>query len=297
MYNDSIDTFAAFPFIIENLRTQPRPAAFVPAARLVVTPALRTGGLLRSLGDKEARTLLALLTFLTPNGHIRTTAPELSDALGVPPKEAQERLLRLTRLLYQGEPLARVIERPAGLDAYTLSPGMIAQQQMGEERPPTIAPARPSLAGRDAIVSHSRDRYGTPRQEAERMIAEQLGHAPEESADTPEGMARRRLLALGVSQEDVGDLIAQNPLEEITQQLDWLPYRHAKFPERLIVAAIQNRYEPPARVRLEEAIAAETSEEGEGMETSEAQASETEAETVSLSIPESPEGESQPGNG
>ena len=60
------------PFLIEHgWRDMRRDGDFVPSARLVVTSALRTSGLLAALPGEEAKSLLLLVTFLTPNGLIR----------------------------------------------------------------------------------------------------------------------------------------------------------------------------------------------------------------------------------
>jgi hypothetical protein len=83
------------------------------------------------------------------------------------------------------------------------------------------------------------------------MVAAQLGHSVEESADTPEGEARRRLVVLGVDRSDVDELLAGYAVEEILQQLDWLPERLPRNPARLIVAAIRGRYEAPILWRPE----------------------------------------------
>ncbi len=299
MDNHVTNALDAFPFVIQNLRRNSTPAGFTPAARLIVQPALRAGGLLKSLPDKEARTLLALLTFISPNGHIGPTASEVAEALGISVKEAQERLKRLSAILYQGEPLVRQIGRAQATDYYTLSPRAVAQTEgaVQEEKPQAASVASYRPAGRDAVIAHSRAAYGIPRAEAERMVAEQLGHATQESEDTPEGAARRQLVALGVSREDVEELMTEYPLEEIEQQLAWLPYRHAKFPARLIVAAIENRYEPPARVRLEEAIANEEAAQSDAVAIPEAPPAETDAETVSLPIPQASDGEPEQSNG
>jgi len=74
-----------------------------------------------------------------------------------------------------------------------------------------------------------------------------------------------------VPREYVEVLLRDHSLEVIAEQLAWLPHRHAKSPARLIVAAIENRYEPPARVRLEQAIARqEAAQQLEGAERTDA---------------------------
>src|SRR4051794_22089503 len=72
------------PFAILHLRReQTRAGYFRPDARLVITSALRTSGLLLALPEGELKSLLFLLSFLSPNGWCRPTAPELAAAMQV----------------------------------------------------------------------------------------------------------------------------------------------------------------------------------------------------------------------
>lgn len=254
------------PFVIEHRHILESPGHFVPQARLIVTSALRTSGVLASLTDQEARTLLALLTFLSPNGEVQATVPQMAEALGTSDTEAQRRLHELTQITWQEQPLVYCVERETALPVYCLSPHLVTNEQ-----PPALPePAAPVVhaAGRAAIIAHSRARYGRPRAEAEALVAEQLGQSPEASADTPIGEAWRRLLALGVSREQVEELIAGYPVQAILQQLEWLPERGARNPARLVVAAIRENYEPPLSVRQaeeanEEPVYEETEQLGE----------------------------------
>jgi hypothetical protein len=281
----------ALPFVVEHLRLDEKNGGyFTPAAQVVVTGALRTGGLLRQMRDDEARTLLALLTFLTANGRIHPTAAQLAEALSVGEGKAKERLRRLCALSWQGKPVAFPLTRAVGQDAISLSRFVLGERDANTPSSspattrsvrlplpappdmPAISMALPAedtpVASREAVVSHSREAYARPRAEVEREILVQLGHAAEEADDTPEGAVRRRLAALGVPREQADLLFAHHTLEEITAQIDWLPYRNAHSPARYVVAAIQGRYEPPARVRWEQDIAvvkdaAQTSEGAE----------------------------------
>ena len=270
------------PFVIEHRRRGETPQGFIPEARLFVTEGLRTSGLLAALTDAEARTLLAVLTFLTPNGHVQPSAGDVAAALTVSERQARERLEQLTKSSWRGRTLLVHIPRAQSRDVWALTPSLVAHQEAiaAEQNPRQLS--YPVAAGRAAVVAHSRAAYARPRAEVERMVAEQLGHAPEESADTPEGEARRRLLTLGVPRDAVEELLANHALEEIMQQLEWLPYRNAKSPARLIVAAIENRYEPPARVRLEQMIA---SEEATLTPPAPLDVPQETGETVSLAVP------------
>lgn len=99
------------------------------------------------------------------------------------------------------------------------------------------------------MIAHSRGYYAVTRAEAERAVAEQYGHTMEEVGEGDEAVARRQLAALGVPRDQVGALFAEHPLDQIQEQIKWLPLRNAKAPARFIVAAIQNRYLPPPQVR------------------------------------------------
>jgi hypothetical protein len=256
------------PFTVEHVRAYEKPGGirFTPGARLLLTRALRTSGLLRALPDAEARSLLWLLTYLRPDGRIEASVAELAATMEVPEAKARARMDRLVRLTWRGNPVVTALRRDSGLDSYILAPHLVEEVPAPSE--PESASASPSSppfvpAGREAVVSHSRAAYARPRAEVERQILEQLGHSPDEAEDTPGGEVRRRLRALGVPREQADLLLAAHPLDAIQDQLDWLPYRQANNPARFLVAAVENRYEPPARIRLERALAAEAEEEAD----------------------------------
>lgn len=256
------------PLRVEHLRldtVKGGNGTFTPAARMIITPALRTSGLLSALPDREARTLLRLLTFLTPNGRIQLTLPEVAEGIGISEREADERLKQLASLRWQDEPVVHVLVRESGIGYVTFSRSVLTEKQAPE--PPTstdaerLLPYRP--ANRETIVDWSRTQYAHPRDQVERQVLEQLGHGMDEGGDTPEGEAKRRLLKLGVPAEQADLLLAHHSVDEITDQLDWLPLREAKHPARFIVAAIQGKYDLPARIRLQRAIAVEEEKEKE----------------------------------
>ena len=244
------------PFVIEHLQNDRTPSGkFTPDAQVVVTRALRSSGLLTYLPDSEARSLLAVLTLLTANGRLNATAAQVAAALGISEAKAQSRLDRLCQLRWNEKPVAVEQVAETGLKTVSLSPHVVAQRErpVGLRESDLPAPL-PPVAGRDAVVAYSRQHYGRPRAEVEREVAAQFGWRSDIDRTTPAG----RLEGLGVSPEDVQSLTAAFSDEEIANQLDWLPYRGAKNPARFVVAAIEGRYEPPARVRLERAIAAES---------------------------------------
>ena len=63
---------------------------------VAVTPHLRTSGLLATLPGEDVKSLLCVLTFVTANGRIEPSLPEVAGALNVPESKARDRLLRLS---------------------------------------------------------------------------------------------------------------------------------------------------------------------------------------------------------
>jgi len=101
-----------FPFVIEQYRgEQGTGGSFRPAARLLLTSALRTSGLWSTLPPDELRDLTLLLTFLTPNGRVQPTLPELAGAMQASHAQARARMLRLSRRVWRGQPLVMELNR------------------------------------------------------------------------------------------------------------------------------------------------------------------------------------------
>lgn len=236
-----------------------REGYFRPSARVVVTPALRTSGFWAALPGEELKSLLLMLTFVSPNGWCRPSIQELSHAMGLSEAKARSRMERLARLEWQGQPVVHEIKRESGMDAYATAPSVVAVRQETAIDDATVTVQPIQTAGRDAVVAHSREHYARPRAEVEREMAILNGWPlPEEieamhQADLPveedpqRAGARRRLLGLNVPREEVDRLLSAYPIERILQQLLWLPSRNAKSKGRFIVAAIDGDYEEPRR--------------------------------------------------
>lgn len=267
------------PFVIEH-RQEDRTAsgAFRPSARLLLTPALRTSGLWAALPAEELRDLVLLLTFLTPNGRIQPTLPELAQAMHATRTVSRTRLLRLTKRHWQGQPLVRELPRPSGLDAYlpastllNVRDGPQQPAQRSLQQPPQSPhkaqegpsaplhahrdPAPERRAGRDALIAHSRARYAAPRAEVEADIARRMGWGPPAFDQDPPEVAQHKqelydkLFGQGMSKEQALDVLERFDLGLVGRQLDWLPLRGAKNPARYLLAAIENNYEPPVAAR------------------------------------------------
>jgi len=128
-----------FPFVIEQYRGEPGAGgSFRPAARLLLTSALRTSGLWHALPPDELRDLTLLLTFLTPNGRIQPTLPELAGAMRASHVQTRARMLRLSRRVWSGQPLVTELTRQSGLDAYLPGRHVLGSRQ-GAEAPAAVA--------------------------------------------------------------------------------------------------------------------------------------------------------------
>ena len=238
------------PFVIEHRQVpvKNQGTRFHPEARLFVSETLRTSGLLASLPDREVRNLFWLLTYLHPNGRLFAPVSLLARDMSLSERDVRKQFLALATIHWQGAPLVR------HLNGDTTERFTLGNQILGEETLDTSVllplpePTR-STGHREAIVQMSRERYGRPRLEVEKIVLEQLGYHPEENSDTPEGEVRRGLRGVGISREQINELIEEFGIEACLRQVKWLPLRGAKNPSRYVVAAIQENYSPPRGLR------------------------------------------------
>lgn len=246
------------PFLIELRRVNDREGGhFRPEAILILTPFLRTSGLLRTLPAEDLASLLYMLTFLTPNGDILPTVPELALAMGIAAAAVRYRMERLMRGSWQGKPLVLLLKRDSGLHAYALSPALVAVR-LAREGSPASDPVI-HVGSRAAVIAHSRAAHTKPRQYVEEMIArlnnwDRPGPTHDERGNPlPPDETRilhTRLTLAGVAQEQANMLLVHYPLDRIREQLDWLPLRYAKSPARFLVAAIEKNFSPPRGIDL-----------------------------------------------
>ncbi len=263
---DSTDREAAeTPFVIVLHQKDRRPSgSFRPQATVTVLPALRTSGLLLALPPDEVKSLLLMLTFVTPNGWCQPAVQQLADAMRVGVGKARARMGRLQDFRWQGRPLVTEITRGSGMDGFTLSPAVVGLQDAPEPPQEAAPPLPPS--SRDVIIARSRAIYARPRAEVEAMIAEQMGW--KEVGDGPEAQLRRKLLNVaGLMRDQVDALLESYPHERVERQLDWLPHRNAKSPARFLMAAVENDYDPPPAVRLQRASMQTGGQQTEGQQT------------------------------
>lgn len=260
-----VGSYGNVPFVVERYREALDQEAlgsggtFRPAARLLLTQGLRTSGLWSVLPVEELRDLTLMLTFLTANGRIQPTLPELSKAMQVSSAQARARMLRLSRRQWQGQPLIRELTRPNGLDAYLPAKHIVTSYDEPEERAEPVPPV-PSepRAGREALIAHSRARYAAPRAEVEADIASRMGWGPPTFEDDPPNIATQkrvlyvRLDEQGMTKHQALDILSRFDLGIVSSQLDWMPYRGAKNPSRYLMAAIENNYDPPVAARVQQ---------------------------------------------
>ncbi len=216
-------------------------------AQLVLSPNLRISGLLRVLPPDLLQIFIALLTFQEAMGEVRAATESLAETLGLHPDQVQQRLQLLAAYTFDGAPLIF----PSSMDAssstehtYSLSKRVGVPVDISPPAQANEKPYRP--VPREEIVKRSRERYATPRAEAEVIVAEQLGNKPPEPVpEGREGEAYKAMLAVGVLDPDARQLLAEFPIESIEAQLGWLPARGARNPARFLTAAIRGDYASP----------------------------------------------------
>jgi hypothetical protein len=234
------------PFIIEIRQDRRQPnGSFIPAASLKIAEYFRTSGLLASLAPEDLKNLLYLLTFLSPEGQCHVSLPILASAMKVSAQRTRARMRRLADARWQGEPLILEMPHESGLCTYSLHPLMVAYEHLTVSEPYPTPPLR--AASREQIIAYSRQHYARPRDEVEKMVAQQLGH----DMDEPEELRklRYRLESAGLATDQAREIISTYDADLIAQQLDWLPYRHAKNPAGYLLAAIEGAYDEPRIVR------------------------------------------------
>lgn len=234
------------PFLVHHLRQDESSKDYTPTARLHLTAFARTSGFIRVLSGTEARMLLALMTYLTPNGETRVTATQVARALGVPTPVAVLWLRNLSHTRFQGEPIVERLKSPEALTAYTLSHSLVHHDVQPQKRDP---PVIQFAAGRQAVIEHVRSTYATPKVEAERTVMHHLGLHPEELQDSDDAHVWRELRYLRFKRADIQALIDTFGIGKIATQLEWLAERRPKDRARTLVSALMNDWGPPKRLR------------------------------------------------
>jgi len=279
-------TTASAPFVLElrseNLQSN---GAFTPSAAVWVTPALRESGLIALLSPEEWQTLLLVVSCVTSNGRFIASAELLAPQLRLWPRPMRARLHRLARRRWKGEPLLLSQTTESGLRLFMPSPALFevrhslvfpapARGNAPLEVPPLLQEQGTRLIGgvRDQVIDHSRAAYTRSRAEVEAEINQRMGYdrvkdgrmsATQEAAEqeneatraplTSEEAARRelaqRLRGQGLSQEQAFSLVEAYSAERIEAQLLYLPYRRARHPAGMLIAAIEGDYAAPLGMR------------------------------------------------
>ena len=262
------------PFLVTHLRRDETPGGyFRPDAVVQLTPLLRTSGLLLALPPEEVKSLLFVLSFVTPNGQIAPTLPELADAMRLSPTRARAVLLRLVRRTWQEQPLAYERRRDSGLDVFTLAPHLFAMRHEPAadplfSPPPPPAPPERATTTRDAVLARSRATYARPRAEVEAEIARLngweypfvplgqrpgfdpvTGSTPTPPEDAQTTQLREQMRAIGMAEDTITGLLTRYDRDTVHQQLAWMPYRQAKDPARFLYSAIVHAYAEPPTLR------------------------------------------------
>ena len=261
---------------------------FRPHAVVGFDGGLRASGFLASLPAEELRSLMFLLSFVTPNGDISPSLAQLSEAMRVSQSKARARLERLQELQWQG---ARIVRSHVVGGQETFSPvselaphveeRVQGWQSLLVQPPPLFA------APREAIIEHSRRTYTRPREEVEREIRDFYGwRGPDGTAQGAPGTTQQparelseeeaavwqQLVSVGLTDEQADSLLARVELVRIGRQLQWLPYhRRVRNVAGFLLSAIEDDYEMPPMLRRqvimngtlaeeEESVPAETSE-------------------------------------
>lgn len=250
------------PFLIQLRHDEDTPnGSFRPAASLLLRESLRTSGLLFLLAPEDVKSLLFLLTFLSPNGECQAPLPLLAGAMRVSVFKTQRRMRRLTAFVWNNEPLVFERKWESGLIVYRPHPHLLAYESLHAEGL-TTAPA--AAGSRDRVIAHSRQTYGRPREEVEREMARQMGWDKEQreleektaaleqeiQSLTPHARdVLQRLESISLTSEQALELLRTYDTLRIERQLQWLPYRHAKNPAGFLMAAVADNYEAPPTLR------------------------------------------------
>jgi hypothetical protein len=234
------------PFLIEIRQDRPRQhSAFIPAASLKITEEFRASGLLHELPPEELKSLVYLLTFLSPEGNCSTSLPILTSAMHISSHLVKDRMHRLAEFRFQDTNIITEIQHESGLCTYSLHPHLVAYEHLTISDPYPTSPI--VTDSRQRVIANSRKHYATPRAEVERIVAEQLGQDTSETDE--QRKLRMRLENAGLTTEQATEVVATYATDVIDQQLDWLPFRHAKNPAGYLLAAIDGGYSEPRAVR------------------------------------------------
>ncbi len=260
---------APFTVFVEH-QDKTRDGHWRPAAFVMLTPSLRTSGFLLALPPEELQSFLLLLTFVTAEGHIAPYMWQLAEALGQSEAKARARLERLLKAQWLGQRIVTKQDAGAGWPSYAPVHGLLPLREEGNrEAPQVIHQAVP----REVIIEQSRRLYARPRAEVEAEIAQFLSkslptppHIKSKKSPMPfmtyqeptlqpspqdeaSNALRDALIQFGLYPEQAEEILAEYEQERVERQLAWLPYRGARNPAGMLMAAIRGDYEAPPALR------------------------------------------------
>lgn len=257
-----------------------------PEAWIAFSRGLHTSGFLATIPAEELKTLLGLLSFVTPNGFIAPNLAQLAQAFHLPSDKMKRRLERLLTTTWRDKPL--IVQRNAG-GLTTYSP-QVDFLPVVEEKQDDYLPGvsmRYVAGARETVVANSRRYYARPRAEVEAVIEQQLSRGQPAVPSEETTHLRVRLENTGLTSEQARSLLERFDAERIRRQLAWLPYRHARNPAGLLLTAIEHDYEAPLALRevLPQRDPLPQSQELEALQGSENLA-DTESETSNVDTPQ-----------
>lgn len=268
------------PIVIElHQADREKSGHFRPVACLKLMETFRTGGLLAALPAEDLKSLIFLLTFVSPNGDCGAAIHQLCSSMRVSALKVRRRMARLVTFHWAGAPLVVEHRRESGLTFYAPHPALVTHEHITPPAPSEPVPATIEAASREVVIAHSRAKYTSSRAEVEKRIMDdwlryrspadraRLGIATEsnkpvdaravsndrQGAPVPEssgGTLLERLDGTGLTREQAENLIRHYDHIRIERQLQWLPFRNAKNPAGFLLAAVADNYEAPLSLRF-----------------------------------------------
>ena len=236
--------------VIVMPRDTGREGFWCPEAFVMLNKTLRESGFLMALPPEDLKSLLVMLTFLSPNGHCIISVQQLATAFHLSPRKTRLRMNRLVDYRWLDQPIIRYHRADSGVETYALLPGFLP---VVEERIQPLPQPVLKAAGREAVIEHSRRKYARTREEVEAEIAQLNNWKPigekviaeVKPLDPETARVREALIAAGLLEQQADDLLDRYDIPRIERQLEWLPLREARSPVGFLLSAIKNDYEAP----------------------------------------------------
>ena len=248
-YNSEQEGSSELPLsILVMPRDVGREGSWRPDALVSLTKTLRTSGFLMALPPEDLKSLLVMLTFLTPNGHCTVMVQQLATAFHLSPNKTRTRMNRLVDFRWLEQPIIRYHKAESGVETYALMPGFVPVIEEQVQRP--AAPLLKAVP-REVVVEHSRRKYARTRAEVEAEISrlnnwKPIGEKVEAKPLDPQiAKVREKLIQAGLLEQQADDLLDRYDIPRIERQLEWLPLREARSPVGFLLSAIKNDYEAP----------------------------------------------------